>query len=309
MNNASLFQSKAWGEFQQELGSRGKFWALTTDGGAALVVRHRLPFGLCWLAFERGPGLRGGVAGAIWEDLFEQVKGLARKEKAVFVRIEPSEGDDLNYLDKKWRKAHAHYQPEWTLKVDLEPSLEEILAQMKQKGRYNIRVAEKKGVLVRKGKGAEDVTAFYKILQKTGGRDGFHIHDEEYYQEFVKAATAGDWGTLYLAEHEGQVIGGIIATFYGDTGTYYYGASDHEFRSLMAPYLIQWTAMQEAKKRGLKWYDFLGIAPPDQPKHPWVGITQFKQKFGGEIVHYQKAREFVFRPLWYLLLRVRKLII
>ncbi len=292
----SLFQSKAWGEFQAQIPSRGKYWALTAKGGKALVVRHALPFGLCWFSVERGPILTHKEA---WKELLVQIKDLARQEKAVYLRVEPPVG--LKLTDG--RKAHAHYQPEWTLRVNLEGSLDDTLAQMKQKGRYNIRVAEKKGVTV---KGSQDVAAFYEILKKTGGRDGFHIHPQSYYEKFLEAATKDNFGKLYLAEHEGQVIAGILVTFYGDTGTYYYGASDHEKRSLMAPYLLQWTAMQDAKERGCKWYDFLGIAPPNKPKHPWAGITQFKRKFGGEIVEYPKAREYVFKPLWYLLMRLKK---
>jgi len=268
------------------------------------VVRHVLPFGLCWLGIERGPILEKKEA---WKNLFEQIKKLALKEKAVFVRVEPPSGENGDLFGGKgWRKAHAHYQPEWTLRVNLEGTEDEILAQMKPKGRYNIKVAQKNNVTVRASSAPADVTAFYKILKQTGGRDGFHIHNEDYYQKFIAAATKNNWGTLYLAEYEGEVVGGVIATFYGDTGMYYYGASAYEHRSLMAPYLIQWTAMKEAKKQGLKWYDFLGIAPPDDPKHPWVGITQFKKKFGGEIVGYEKAREYVFRPLWYLLMRLKK---
>jgi peptidoglycan pentaglycine glycine transferase (the first glycine) len=299
----SLFQSKIWGEFQEKLPSRGKYWAAQVDGGRATVVRHKLPLGLCWLGIERGPILERAE---VWENLWKEILKIAQTEKAVFVRIEPAEGDNLDYLSAKWRPAHAHYQPEWTLRVNLEGSEEEILAQMKPKGRYNIRVAKKKGVTVREGTSTKDVADFYGILQKTGSRDGFHIHGGDFYQRFVEEATQGDWGKLYLAEHEGKVIGGIIATFYGDTGTYYYGASDHEFRAVMAPYLLQWTALNEAKSRNCKWYDFLGIAPPDEPKHVWAGITQFKTKFGGEKLSYGKAREFVLRPIWFNLMRLKK---
>lgn len=314
-NNADLFQAGAWGEFQAKIPSRGKFWALTTKGkdeggdgkgeitGAAMVVRHKLPFGLCWLGIERGPILAKKEAFA---DLWEQIVRLARTEKAVFIRIEPREGDDLSYLNKKWRLAHAHYQPEWTLKINLTGSEEEILAQMKQKGRYNIKVAEKAGVKVREGETTKDVKDFYTILQKTGERDGFFIHDSAYYERLLTAARENDFGKLYLAEHNGRVIGGILVTFYGNTGMYYYGASDHELRALMAPYLLQWTAIREAKKRSLKWYDFLGIAPPNDHDHPWVGITQFKTRFGGEVIKYAAAHEFVFKPFWYGLIKLRK---
>ena len=299
-----LIQSKEWGSFQQNAPGRDAHY-LATRGGHLLVVSQALPFNLCWLSIARGPVFDEGVdQGKVWGDLWEKIRALAKKERVVFVRFEGSE--DFDVEGKGWRKAHAHYQPEWTLRVNLEGAEEDILAQMKQKGRYNIKVARKKGVTVRATHDDSDVTAFYNILKGTGGRDGFSIHPESYYQTMIKMGHESGWGSLFVAEHEGQIIGGLIATFYGNVATYYYGASDHSKRSLMAPYLTQWTAIQEAKNRGCTWYDFLGVAPPDSPKHPWAGITQFKERFGGERVQYPHAKEFVFKPGWYALVRLRK---
>jgi lipid II:glycine glycyltransferase (peptidoglycan interpeptide bridge formation enzyme) len=118
--------------------------------------------------------------------------------------------------------------------------------------------------------------------------------------------TLGDYNAakLYLAEHEGKIIAGIIVTFFGDTATYYYGASSYEHRQIMAPYLLQWHAILEAKKDGCLIYDFLGISGGG--KSAWdkrlSGVTEFKQKFGGEAVHYAKTAEFTFRPFWRFLL-------
>ncbi len=277
-----------------------------------MVVRQKLPFGLCWLSIARGP------VGVVWQALWAEILQLAKREKAVFVRVElphnsPLEHDPGFSAKAGWRPAHAHHYPDWTLELDLKLSLEEILAQMKQKGRYNIKVAEKSEVTIRAARRAEDVAEFYKILQSTGGRDGFGIHAEAYYQALVKAGHEGKWGTLYVAEKKGEggtvMVAGIFVTFYGDTATYYYGASAHQFRAMMSPYLLQWTAIQEAKRRGCEWYDFLGVAPPEEsPDHPWKGITEFKEKFGGVRIKYPGAKEFVVRPLWYAVMRwVKKL--
>ena len=118
--------------------------------------------------------------------------------------------------------------------------------------------------------------------------------------------TLPDNAELLLAKHEGKVIAGGIFIYLDEWGIYYYGASDHDYRNLMAPYLVQWSAIQEAKKRGCKYYDFLGISPENSVNHAWAGVTQFKKKFGGKVANYPKAKELVLRPLWYWLYKVYK---
>lgn len=318
---SSLWQSKEWGEFQKSLPGRGAYWLLTHmekghAAGRALVVRQGLPFGLCWLSIARGPVFAEGVdADEAWKALWAEIRKLAKRERAVFVRVELPCDSPLRLEGAKgWRTAHAHYYPEWTRMVDLKPSLDAILAQMKPKGRYNIKVAQKNGVTVRATHRSEDVAAFYKILQETGGRDAFGIHSEAYYQALVKAGHTGGWGTLYVAEVSGEngrdemaIVSGIFVTSYGNTATYYYGASAHGYRSMMAPYLLQWEAIQEAKRQGCDWYDFLGVAPEGNGEnHPWSGITEFKEKFGGIRIKYPEAKEFVASRGWYAILRVAK---
>lgn len=299
--NETLFQSEAWGRF------RGGSHLIEVPGGRMLVIKQRLPFGLCWLSVARGPVLEEGCdPWKVWDKLWEKLKILASKERSVFVRVEPPLECGIDLEARGFRLAHAHHQPEWSLRLDLTQTEESLLAQMKPKGRYNIKVAEKAGVTVRMTHAKKDVAAFYEVLRKTGERDGFSIHPLNYYEEFVAHGHADGWATLFVAEHEGRVIGGVLATFYGDTATYYYGASDHASRATMAPYLTQWAAIREGKKRGHRWYDFLGVAPPDQPTHEWAGITQFKEKFGGERIHYPAAREYVFKGFWYGALLARK---
>jgi len=240
--------------------------------------------------------------------------------ECVFVRVEPLYGDFK--FGKKWRKAHAHYFPEHTIMVSLEGDEEEILKQMKQKGRYNIKVAQKHGVKVRK---SDDAGEFFKLFQETTARDGFQGHSQEYYQAMLD--SLGDHAVLYLAEYEGEVIAGIVVTFYKDTAIYYFGASSDKHRRVMAPYLLQWEAMKEARERGCRWYDLFGVAPlvvrkqkseirsdgvslaRDEivgAKHPWAGITKFKEKFGGKRFSYVSAREKMRRPFWYWVMRVVK---
>ena len=252
-HSGSIVQSWGWGEFLASLPGKGKFWVVGVEDGkehendrkwlsTALITKQQLPFGLCWLSIARGPVLgenieyriknRKGEQGgknanehAVWRALWNEILNLAKREKAVFVRVELPHNSPLEHateLSAKagWRPAHAHHHPDWTLILDLKLPLEEILAQMKPKGRYNIKVAEKNGVTVRATHRPEDVTGFYKILQGTGGRDGFGIHEEAYYQMLAKNGHDGKWGTLMVAEKSPMMIAGIFVTFYGNTATY-----------------------------------------------------------------------------------------
>ncbi len=308
-----IHQSTEWAKFQKASGKRNKSWLLLVKSpageivGGALIYQQVISQKLSWLFSPRGPV--GNLADELfWLSLNQAVEKLANAEKAVFWRVETAvplkEGERVWRIQKKigFRKAHAHHQPENTLKINLKLSEAELLAQMKPKGRYNIKLAEKKGVQVRSGESNDDVLKFYSLLQQTTQRDGFSGHDLGFYQTMIKE-LGKEKVQLYLAEYDGEVIAGIIVTFFGNEAIYYFGASGNQHRNLMAPYLLQWVAILEAKKGGLQWYDFLGVAPENATnKHAWAGVTDFKLKFGGERVDYLPATEKVYAPIWYWLI-------
>lgn len=328
----SFFQSKEFGEFQDKIPYRGKTWLLKHhDQNLCLVIRQKMRFGKCflWVPYLRVQGT--GYWGLVLEDL----RRIAKDENAIFARVEPAEGfddKDIAELKKKWliKPAKKRFTPEHTLILNLEKTEEELLAQMKPKGRYNINVARKNGVVVKQFNDKipeKDFDAFYKILEKTGERDEFGIHPKSFYKTLLDTFVPKKMASLFLAYNkEGAVVAGIIVIFYGDTATYYYGASDYTHRNLMAPYALQWEAIREAKKRGMKYYDFLGIAPvtlslspfdsahgdPELvegskgDRHPWAGVTDFKKKFGGREVSFPKAFDVVYKPVWYKAMVVAK---
>lgn len=281
----NLWQHPLWGEFQRAVGR--KVFLLKEGEAFGLVIRHSLPLGFCWLELPRGPLFEDTESLSL---LTDKIRTLAKKEKALFVRFSSYEVLDIKGL----HPARGDHHPETSLILDLGFENEELLDQMKPKGRYNIKVAQKHGVKV---KASQDVSAFYALLEKTGGRDGFGIHPKRYYEKMLE--TLGEHAQLLLAEHEGKVVAGGIFVYLDEWAVYYYGASGNDHRHLMAPYLIQWEAIREAKKRYCKYYDFLGIAPDDGKKHPWAGVTSFKKKFGGEVVHYPQARDLMRRPFLY----------
>lgn len=315
----SIHQTTRWGEFQTKLSGRDKCWRLIVEDdhgeflASALVIRQLLPFKKCWLYSPRGP-LADYKNPEALQKLLEKIDELAHRNNAVFFRFDPPllQDERIDWKLLNARPAHAHYQPENTLMLDLTLSEEQLLKEMKPKGRYNIKVAEKHGVKIRVSHGEpRDIDAFYSLLQQTTGRDEFSGHDKKYYEDMLKILH--QQAKLYLAEYGGKPVAGMIVTYCKDTATYYFGASSNEHRNVMAPYLLQWQAIRDAKTSDCTVYDFLGIAPslpgsPDEVdrSHVWAGVTDFKLKFGGKRVDYQPAREIVYRPFWYMVIKLIK---
>jgi lipid II:glycine glycyltransferase (peptidoglycan interpeptide bridge formation enzyme) len=179
----------------------------------------------------------------------------------------------------------------------------DLLAQLTQKGRYTIKVAEKQGVVVKEDD-LKGLHAFYEVFRETAGRDGFYLHQEAFYRDFL--ALLGKDAALYTVWIGDELVGGLIATFFDHQSVYYFGASSGKHRETMAPYALQWHAIRAAKRRGLKIYDFFGVAPEGEPKHVLSGVTQFKTRFGGKRVDYAEPRVFVYQRMWWLLSRLAK---
>jgi len=146
------------------------------------------------------------------------------------------------------------------------------------------------------------VKRFFGLLKETTQRDGFSGHGLAYYESMLE--TLGDDAEVFVADYQGKSLAAMIVTYFKNTATYYYGASSNEMRHLMAPYLLQWRAMQEAKRRGMKRYDLFGISP--SKSHTWAKVTEFKLKFGGQTVQYAPAVEVVFDRVFYWAMRGAK---
>jgi len=298
----SLWQSLEWDHFQKNLG-RTTFFIAGEENGAvsfsALIIRHDLPWGYSYLEIPRGPLFHDSKSKKNTEFLYKEIKKLGKEHRSVFCRVNPYDKNTstLGFSVSAVKESH----PPDTIVIDVSMSEEEILAQMKQKGRYNIRLAEKKGVKVVSSKTIDD---FYTLIKETTDRDGFSAHKKEYYKKMIE--SLGDNAQLLLASYNGKTIAGGIFTYISERAVYYYGASSNKDRNLMAPYLLQWEAIKEAKKRGCKLYDFLGIAPENSTNHSLSGVTAFKKKFGGEMVSYIKGKDVVLRSLFYLLYRLKK---
>jgi len=303
---ADIFQSVYWADFKIASNSREKKYFIFAKFnikneiiGGALVFKMQLFKSLSFFYAPRGP------INLSANELFEALKVLSKKEKAIFLRIDPKISASEGSQYEGFKISHSP-QPENTLILDLNLSEDELLSQMKQKGRYNIKVALKNEVEVFKSEKPEEIRKFYDLLLETTSRDGFSGHPENYYQTMIKSLGKDKMASMYLAKYKGEIIAGLIATFYKDTAIYYYGASSNQYRNTMAPYLLQWTVIKEAKERGMKYYDFLGIAPENAKNHPWSGVTDFKLKFGGTRKNYFPAQEKPFNKAIYWLFKIYK---
>ncbi len=344
----SFLQSWEWGEFQKSIGRevyRIGFEENNEIIVIALLIKYNLPFGKSYLYCPRGPVInesrikylayqQAGQESRILDFVFDEIKKIAKEEKSLFLRIDPpieqnSESGTVNqeYINL-FRKSNFEIQPKNTLILDLEKSEEDLLKEMKQKTRYNIRLAKRKEVRIRKYEPVntnqklfrKKFEVFWSLVEETSRRDKFTSHDKNYYwkmieslsfhSEYIKQVQNNSQNLraiLYFAEHNNKIIAANLVLFFGDIVIYLHGASSSEYRNLMAPYLLQWQQIIDAKEAGCKKYDFWGITV-NREKKSWQGITKFKKGFGGNEKRYIGAYELIFSNIGYAIYKsIRKI--
>lgn len=308
-----VLQSWAWGEFKSRWGWSAQRWRLMGDEGhpraMAQVLRRRagrLP--LCVLYAPKGPAVSGVAA---FSEALAQLEQLARAQRAIWVKLDvdaPLNGNTLTLTDlqqqrqilqmRGWRYSADQVQFRNTMHTDLRRSDAELLAAMKQKWRYNIRLAEKRGVRIRQATG-DDWNALYAMYAETGKRDGFAIREQAYYLDAWRTMRA----TAFLAEHDSAAmpLAGLVLFQFAGRAWYFYGMSRDEGREHMPNYLLQWTALRWARDAGCHTYDWWG-APERLDEHdPMWGVYRFKDGFGAEVVEGLGAWDYAPSPALYAL--------
>ena len=328
--DSSLLQSWMWGEFQRAVGR--KIWRLVVRGDAraaegrglratALVIKHELPLGWSYLYCPRGPVVAGQSTGDLdrpaLSEIVQQLKLLAQQEKAVFVRVDPplatstpekaSTESKLGaaFLELGFKSAANQIQPRVTARLDLLLGRDKLLANMKSKARYNIRLAAKKEVTVRESLMTADVETFLRLSRETTARDEFIAHEDAYYRTQFDLLGKMGMLKLFVAEYKDKPLAVIAVAFHGRTATYLHGVSSNAERNRMPTFAVQWEAIKAAERLGLHWYDFHGVAPTDDAQHPWAGITRFKLGFGAERLAYVGALDLPIQRAKYLAYKVR----
>lgn len=355
----SYFQSKNWADFQSEYFNR-KFWFINFYENSkiissCLVLKIKLPFNKNYLYIPAGPDLYDYTSD-IYKNLISEIYNIAKKERSIFLKMESTFSDKdmfdgsissnlmtfynnaYNFFVKTlgFSKSYENKIPNNTLFIDLSKDENQILKEMKQKGRYNIKKAEEYGIKIEKTKNpnSKEFNEFWKLTKETTKRDKFSSNPKEYYFNLLKFLNSKNIETyLYSAYFENKIIASAISVFYKNKATYYYGASSNKYRNLMAPYLLQWQMIKDAKYSNMKVYDFLGIYPSYYEengnyivndsfnrikfkkketvenflnKHNFSGITEFKTKFGGEVINYMGSCDLIYNKFWYFIIKISK---
>ena len=321
--HGSLLQTTQWAQLKNRFGWHSHRVWLRQDGqlvAGAQVLYRSVAFGAIKMGYiPHGPLVN-------WDDdeqvavLLNQLDQSAYQNRAGIMKLEPLLWED-ELPPAGWQAITQRHnlripsdtiQPPRTILLDLHPAGDDILAAMKQKTRYNIRLAEKKGVTVRQGD-LSDMPAFVRLLAETARRDTFSIHDPRYYRSAMELFP--EQSALLLAEYEGQPLAGVMVFATGQTAAYLYGASGSAERQRMPAYAAQWAAIQWAKARGCTHYDFWGV--PDYPLETletefttrqdglWP-VYRFKRGFGGELRRTVGAADRVYNNLLYRLYRWRR---
>jgi len=316
----NLWQSLERKRYVEAVGKESRIYVAEESGriaASALVVVDRTSFGLSMWEIPRGPLMKAEVRNEETEvELLEAIIADAKRDRCMALYLSPPATLLTSHfcLLPSSRLVHASV----TRIIDLTQGEQDILAQMKPKGRYNIRVAEKHGVRVEE---SDNIDAFYTLVQETARRDGFTPQPKEKYQAFLEQLpdsfllTASPQFPIPClsgrqANSQFPIIAALLGVIWHGTGIYYYGASSYGHRTLMAPYALQWAAMQRCKAAGCTKYDLLGIAPPDAPStHPWNGISRFKEHFGGTLVTYPPEQQLVLRPFMKCCIELKRKII
>lgn len=302
---AHILQTWEWGTVKSQTGWKAipLEW---NSNAAALVLKRSIPVGglaarLSILYVPRGPVLD-------WEDtglrrqVLDELEGLARKEGAIFIKIDPdivighgipeifpsqdaiTEHEVQKELHQRgWFFSKEQVQFRNTIWVDVNMSDKDLLARMKQKTRYNLRLAQKKGVHIRQGS-LNDLSLLYRMYSETSVRDGFVIRPEHYYQTVWRTFVDREMAEILIAEVEGEPVAGLIFFYFAGKAWYLYGMSRAIHREKMPNYLLQWEAMRRARDLGAKIYDLWGAPDIFAESDSMWNVYRFKEGLGGKVI-------------------------
>ncbi|MDD4996170.1 MAG: peptidoglycan bridge formation glycyltransferase FemA/FemB family protein [Patescibacteria group bacterium] len=290
---SEFLQSWQWGSFQKKIGRESYFLKIEDNNivSQILLIQHNLPFNKCYLYLPRPVVFNQNHL----EILVKNLREIIKNKKPIFIR----EDFKNKEIIKNFKKVDS-VQPTKTIILNLEKPEDKIFSQMHHKTRYNIRLAQKHGVEIFSSNEKKDQEIFLNLLHQTAKRNKFRIYSDNYYLKLLNLDSS--FSRLYLAKRQKKFLAAHLLIFFGKTVTYLHGASSRENKELMAPYLLHWESIKEAKRRNFQFYDFWGI---DDKK--WPGLTRFKTGFGGQIVAYSGAFDFPLSKIWYPIYRTSKL--
>jgi lipid II:glycine glycyltransferase (peptidoglycan interpeptide bridge formation enzyme) len=302
MKNVHPLQAKEWGDFREKTGVK-----VIRANDLQLTI-HPIPYTKCAIGYlPKGP--------LPTEQMLIELKKIGENEKCVFIQLEPNVENNGN-LKSEFNKlglipaAHPLFT-KYTFLLDLTKSEEELLKNMHPKTRYNIRVAEKKGVKVVEDNSDKAFTEYLKLTKETTQRQNFYAHGEKYHRlmwetlkpktDDQKPSTNELTAHLFTASYANEILVAWIVFVLGDTLYYPYGASSNNHREVMASNLMMWEVTKFGKKLGLKKFDMWGaLGPNPDTKDPWFGFHRFKEGYGGNLIEFVGSYDFVINKKVYL---------
>ena len=333
--NAHVLQSDQWGQVKSRVG-----WEVEqlvwNEGGqragelpgqmgaVALVLKRKLPMRgfadrLNVLYVPKGPLLLDWSNASLRKRVLHDLMEYAHRKRAIFIKIDPdvplgygvpgsptATDDDIGLIVLKeleslgWRFSREQVQFCNTMVIDLTQPEDVLLGAMKAKARYNIRLSERKGVVVRAGS-LQDLPMLYKMYAETSIRDKFVIRDEAYYRMNWSIFLESRMAEALIAEVEREPVAGLILYYFEKRAWFLFGMSSNFHRDKMPNYLLQWEAIHRAKARGCQVYDLWGAPDTFKEDDPMYGVYRFKEGLGAEVVRYIGAWDYAARPFYYYL--------
>ncbi len=303
--NNSILQSYEWAVVKE--GAWKPYFTAVVEGesilAVALILKRNLPLvGKTIFYSPRGPLFQERNP-ELARFFFQNIRVLAQKEKAILFRCDPEipEGNSefINLLTSNGLiRNEENVQPRGTIILDIRPSEEELLKTFHHKTRYNIKLAEKKGVVIEEMNSDDGVNLFYDLFQITGDRDKFLILQKKYFSRLRQTLSDKGFATIMVAKFEGQALGAVLLTAFGKRMTYLYGASSNAHRNLMPNHLLHWRAIQWGKSHDIEFYDFWGIPGNPSEKSPLWGVYRFKKGFCETETKWIGTFDLVISPFW-----------
>jgi len=322
--SAHFLQSWEWGEFKKEYGwipVRVFFKHENKIIGLAQLLIKKIKNRKLFAYIPRGPEITVSNMDSL-KKVFNNLKIFIRENysEIAFIRfemdnIEKVEGKQvtrnekvLEFIKKNYKKSPYDIQVKDTRKLKL-IDRKKLWDSFKSNQRRKIRKAKKYDVKIFKTKSEKIFKKWFRINKKTASRANYFIHPYGYYKKYFNSFIKNDLANLYIAEFENKIVGGIIVVFYNEEAIYQYGASLRLKKNVYSNEALQWKAIKDAEKKGLKNYDFWGVSPDEKDKtHPWYGISKFKRQFGGNHITYMGSYDIPVHGIkYYILIILEKL--
>lgn len=306
--DTGFMQSSGWADFRLTSGFEHFGAILKAHGdivGGAIVQKYSCSSQGCFYYIQDGPVLPEDedMAGEVFAAVLQEIDNHRKAEEKIVshLRIEPRWQRIPDFVSGfQVRSEDADFiEPRRTLWIDLRHSEAAILAQMKPKGRYNIRIAQKHDVSVVEDTSERGLADFQNIYEHMAARQDIEAKSPGYFEALISALSCPHKPSIFFAEHQGKRLAAAIIVYFGRRATYFFGGSLDTQRNVMAPYLLHFEIMCRAKALGYDWYDLWGIAPENEPDDPWQNISIFKRKFGGQEIEFVPTLDYVYDPAAY----------